>query len=475
MSYRAVAVAVVAVVASGAAVTLADRSPTASPTPRSAEAVARVVAPGDATLACPAAPAVGETVTSVFAVSPPSKRSTPPGGSLDLAPLRPTNRPVVKRVTETGQPLHRTLRPGDAPALLVSASGRLAPGATAAASSVLSSRRSSGLAATSCGPGANDWWFSAVDTSVGVKSRLVLSNPTPAVAVVDLSLFGPGGPIERDGQRGIAVAPLSQHRINLARFAPGVGALTVNARAVRGSIVTAVLTRKLRGISPAGSEWVAPSASPSNDLVINPVPQSGGQSRLVLTNTSAREALAHVRVFDTNATFTPTALAEIRIDPGATVVTDLTANTRGGAAGVRVAGNVPLTGAITTATSGRAVDFTVSTSSPAITDPAVVHVLPDTELSLLLTTPEPTGGSVRVVGYDAAGARISSQVITVSGAAATEWEASKPADAAYVVVSVRTGEGIRGMATYRGAEGGASVPVLSGVWSIRRPAVSPAP
>lgn len=478
MSYRSAAVAAVAavsVVASGAAVTLADRSPTALPTThRSPGVVARLVAPAQATLACPAAPSVGETVTSLFAVSPVSKLSRAPGGSLDLVPLGPTTRAVVKGVTEVGRQLHRTLRPEDPPALLVSASGGFAPGAAAAASSVLSSRRSSGLAATSCGPGANDWWFSAVDTSVGARSRLFLSNPTPAVAVVDLALFGPRGAIEREGQRGIAIAPLSQWRINLARFAPGVGTLTVNARAVRGSIGAAVLTTKLRGISTAGSEWVAPSAGPSNDLVINAAPQ-GKQQRLVLTNTSSREALAHVRVFDASGTFTATALGDLRIDPGGVVTTDLAAITNGATTGIRVAGNVPLTGAITTKTSGRAEDFTVSTSSEPITDPAVVWLLPDAEVSLLLTTPKPAGGSVRVASYDAAGTRVRSQIVTVRGEATTRWEPQKPEDTAYLVLSVRTGTGIRGMANYRSADGTASVPVVSGVWSIQRPTVLPGP
>lgn len=475
MSYRSAAVAVVAVVASGAALALADRSPTVLPTTHpSAAAAARLVAPAEATLACPAAPAVGETVTSVFAVSPAGKLSRAPGGSLDLMPLGPTKRPVVERVTEVGSQLHRKLRPGDPSALLVSASGGSAPGTAAAASSVLSSRRSSGLAVTSCGPGANDWWFSAVDTSVGAKSRLVLSNPTPAVAVVDLALYGSSGPIAREGQRGIAVAPLSARHINLARFAPGVGALTVNARAVRGSIVAAVLTRKLRGISPVGSEWVAPSAGPSNDLVINAAPQ-GKQQRLVLTNTSSREALAHVRVFDASGTFTATALGNLRIDPGGVVTTDLAAITNGATTGIRVAGNVPLTGAITTKTSGRAEDFTVSTSSEAITDPAVVWLLPDAEVSLLLTTPKPAGGSVRVASYDAAGTRVRSQIVTVRGEATTRWEPQEPQATAYLVLSVRAGTGIRSMANYRSADGTASVPVVSGVWSIQRPAVLPAP
>ncbi len=358
-------------------------------------------------------------------------------------------------------------------------------------SSVLSSVKTSGLAASACGAAANDWWFSAVDTSVGARSRLVLSNPTRAVAVVDLALFGYNGPIEPAGARGITVAPFSERTLDLSRFAPGSDALTVNAHASRGSVVAAVLTTKRRRVSAVGSEWLAPSAGPSTSVVINPAPpleanasrrdgdapepSSEGKQRLVLTNTSRREALVHVRVFDASGTFTPTQLADVRIRPGSVVVEDLLPITQGVAAGVRVSSNVPVTGAVTTITSDPAEDFTVSTASAALTDPAVVPLLPDSDLTLLLTTPDPIGGSLRVATFNDVGTRLRNQVVNVKGAAATVWEPPEGRNLAYLVVSVRAGEAITGMASYRSPDGITSVPLRSGIWSITRPAVAPVP
>lgn len=494
MSYKSAAVAVVAVLASASAVIVADR--TSTPLPATSRPTAKQIPPTKAALACPPAPSGADTVTAVFAVSPDDKRTTPVAGSVDLSPLRLPSRPLLGSVETAGKPLQRTVKAPAAGALLVSASGGLARGATAVVSSVLSSDETSGLVASACGSASNDWWFSAVDTSVGATSRLVLANPTRAVAVVDLAMFGYNGPIEPAGARGITVAPFSQRTLDLSRFAPGSDALTVNAHASRGSVVAAVLTTKRRRVSVAGSEWVSPNAGPTTNLVINPAPrQEGdasrggsdapggaqnlspneGKQRLLLTNTSGRQALAHVRVFDTSGTFTPTRLADVRISPGSVVVEDLLPITLGEAAGVRVSSNVPVTGAITTITSAEAEDFTVSASAEGLTAPAVVPLLADSDLTLLLTTPDPVGGSVRVGTFDAAGTRVRNQVVTVKGAATTVWEPPKAGDPAYLVVSVRAGESISGIASYRSADGIASLPLRSGVWSITRPAVVPVP
>lgn len=493
MSYKSAAVAVVAVLASASAVAVADRSPTSLP--RTQLPSAEQAPPRETVLACPPPPPGADTATSVFAVSPAGKRANPAAGSIELAPLRRPPRPTLSTGTAAGRPLQRAAKPGD-PALLISASGELARGASAAVFSVLDSNKTSGLAATSCGSASNDWWFSAVDTSVGATSRLVLSNPTRAVSVVDLAMFGYNGPIAPAGARGITVAPFSERSLDLSRFAPGSSGLTVNAHASRGSVVAAVLTTKRRRVTVAGSEWVSPSAGPRNQVVINPAPPmeadtpgggrnapggagnappSDGKQRLVLTNTSGRQALAHVRVFDSSGTFTPTELADVRIEPGSVVAEDLVPITQGQAAGVLVTSNVAVTGAITTTTSADTRDFTVSTSSEALTAPAVAPLLADSDLTLLLTTPDPVGGSLRVETFNGSGARVRNQAINVKGAAATVWEPPEGDDLSYLVLSPRAGEDISGAAFYRSADGITSLPVRSGVWSITRPAVVPVP
>lgn len=471
MTSRSVAVALVAMLASGTAVTLADRSPARLP---SDLPVVQRVSPTQSTLSCPPAIASRDTVTSVFAVSPPGKQSTAAGGAVELAPLRRVRTEATDKVTQRGEPLRRNVEPSRGAAWSVAASGSLAPGATAAAFSVLSGRRVAGLAATGCGPPGNDWWFNGVDTSVGATSRLVLTNPTPALAIVDLAFFGPRGPIEPAGANGIAVAPRSSQSFDLARFVPGENGLTVNVRASSGSVVAAVSTTKLRGLSSLGAEWLPPSAPPSTDLVIDPAPRTTGQSRLVLTNTSTREALAHVRVFDASGTFTPTSLGDLRLKPGAAASKDLTAVTDGGAVGVRVTANVTLTGAITTDEAGSA-DFTVSTATAPMTGPAVVPLLRVARLSLLLTSASSAGARVRVLSYDAEGQRVASEQVAVRGAATTTWSPSTRGSPSYLVLNTRAGADVQGIASYRGAAGITSLPVLSGLWSVQRPAVSPAP
>ena len=120
-----------------------------------------------------------------------------------------------------GKPLRIKVSADDGRAgVSVVAGGALAPGVSAAQLSTYSTERVTGMAAAPCVLPQSDWWFQAVDTSVGVTSILVLTNPSPAVSVVDLRFLGPDGRVDALGASGIAVAPRSQLVLGLARFAP---------------------------------------------------------------------------------------------------------------------------------------------------------------------------------------------------------------------------------------------------------------
>src|SRR5262249_30349863 len=155
-------------------------------------------------------------------------------GDLTALRLDPDAAKTIDHTDKAGVVLSSPLTAGDGPAAVVMGEQGLAPGATAAQISVEKDKSHAGLSASGGLARADSWWFSGVTTTIGSTSRIILTNPTPAISVADLHLYGPKGPITAVGARGIALAPESATSIQLSRFAPGLQAMTVNVEATTG-------------------------------------------------------------------------------------------------------------------------------------------------------------------------------------------------------------------------------------------------
>ena len=436
----------------------------------------------NAQLSCPETMTGQGVATSVLAVTPPSDgaRSKSAGGDLSVQALTPEAASSEKTIATTdriGVPLSTTLTAAAQPSVVVNADGAMAPGAFGAQRSTLSGDKQGGLAIARCEPTGDEWWFTGVDTSVGSTSRLVLSNPTPAVSVVDLRFYGPKGVVSAVGAKGVPVAPHASTTLDLARFAPGLGAVTLHVRATRGRVAAAVDVARLDGVTPAGNEWVAPSEPPSDDVLVDAGDSGDGDQQLVVTNTSAREALVGIEVLDKDGPFTPQGLTDLRIKPGRTLVKDVSTVTRASAAALHVTtgGQGTVTAALVSENSSGPVDLSTSSSSPELDAPAVVPVFGTTNVSLAFATRQAGGGAVRIQAYDDSGASVGSAArVPVKTGTTQVWDGPVPRGAAYLVVSVPDGSGVHAVATFHSAQGLSSIPVVSGTWTVTRPAVNPA-
>lgn len=461
-------VAALAVLASGAALVVAldTSSELTVPVRRSA-----TVAPLDATLSCPGSPVDAATRTSVFAVAPNARNGA---GSLELRPLGPSTAMPLR----TQQvPRVRIVEPlsTDGPGVLAVAEGRRAAGATAYQFSASTRKQASGLAVSRCDRPADQWWFNGVDTEVGTTSRLVLANPSPGIAVADVLVYGPDGPVRAAGSRGIAVAPTSRRSLDLARLAPGLSNAAVQVRTQRGRVVAALHTTRIVGVTPAGSEWVAPSTPPSTDVVVNGGLAGGGQRVLVIANPGGREALVQVQALTTSGPFRPTALSNLRVKPGSVLVTEVTAVVDRASMSFRLASTVPVTGGVVSTTTGARPEFAASASSPLLDAPAVVPVTSGADLSLCANTAERGTGRLEVERVGREGTSLGSEELRVRGGSTACMDVDAASTLAYVVVSADRTDAVHVVATYTGRDGVAAVSVVSGIWSLTRPAVAPAP
>jgi Family of unknown function (DUF5719) len=466
MSSRSVVGAVLAVAGALAAVAALGTPPRMSTN----ASTAAVVPVTSVELGCPQLPSRADT--TLLAAAPGSSTGSRRGALWVQSMSARAGAHHVAERARRGLLRHVPAR-SDGKALVVSASGGLAPGTAAALASTATERKLTGLSAGWCDAPAQSWWFSGVDTGVGSTSRLILTNPSSAPAVIDLALYGRRGVVDAAGTQGIAVPGRSQRSIDLAGFAPGVDALTLHIAAVRGTVSAAVRTFQLSGRTPVGSDWVAPAAAPTTSLVVGPAVASKGRQRLVLANPGLREALAAISIYDLTGAFTPTRLTKIRVSPGAVVATDVTNILAGQAAAVSVTSNVALSAALTTTERRPSPDFTTVGTTQLLTAPAAVPLVPSTRVQLLLSTASRTGSRVRVDIVRADGERVRTVRIDVSGRTTTVWTPSRRGDGGYLVVRPQRGPAVHAIAWFTNRDGVAALPVVPGQWSLRLPVVQP--
>lgn len=468
--------AVVAVAASGAVIVATS---SVGPTRAGFDLAPEVAPIAQAQLSCPESTTGHGVTTSLVAVAP-RLGGNGADGRLSVHQLSTDPSALRKPVDETNQvgvPVATQLDAAAQPSVTVDAVGGLAPAAYAGQRTILNAGKDVGLAVASCASTADSWWFTGVDTAVGSTSRLVLSNPTPAVAVVDLAFYGPKGVVSAVGAKGIPVAPRSRQSLDLARFAPGLDAVAVHVKATRGRVSAAVDVARVNGITAAGNEWLAPSGPPSNDVLVNAGDRGDGDQRLVITNPSAREALVRVQVLEESGSFTPKSLAELRVRPGRTVVTDVSEATGTGASALHVTtgrGPSAVLATLISESTGPVVDLSSSSSSAELSGPAVIPVFRGSRLALAFASAQPGGGEVTVQAYDAQGRPVGDPTrIPVKASTTTASEPSTTPATAYLLATVTDPSHVQGVATYHGRTGVSAIPIVSTPTTITRPAVRP--
>jgi hypothetical protein len=159
-----------------------------------------------------------------------------------------------------------------------------------------------GLAAVACPAATTDAWLVGGATSVGRRARLLLLDPTPAAAVVDVVVLGPRGPVDLPSARGVVVAPGGARALQLDALAPGLDRLAVHVVARRGRVAAVLDDSRLDGATPAGVDDVPVAAPPARHLtvpgVVLPAAPPGGTASAVvrLAVPGAEDAVVHLRL-----------------------------------------------------------------------------------------------------------------------------------------------------------------------------------
>jgi hypothetical protein len=125
-----------------------------------------------------------------------------------------------------------------------------------------------GLAAASCTAASSDIWLVGAGTAEGERARLLLANPTPAAALLDVFVHGPSGRVKAPAGEGIVVPSGRQIAVFVDALAPDAGEIAVHVATRSGRVVAALHHTRLRGFTPGGVDDVTAAAAPARSQVV---------------------------------------------------------------------------------------------------------------------------------------------------------------------------------------------------------------
>lgn len=125
-----------------------------------------------------------------------------------------------------------------------------------------------GFAAANCQLPNNDFWIIGGSTETSREALLLLANPSPIDATVDLRVFTDLGEATVSGLSGISVLAKSSVVLPLSSFVPGSGKLAIHIQSQGAKLVGWLQQKSVRGTIEQGVDLIGSNPGASNNLVI---------------------------------------------------------------------------------------------------------------------------------------------------------------------------------------------------------------
>lgn len=235
------------------------------------------------------------------------------------------DKPVVL-LKEPGKPATAEVSGAEAPALVGTATGKLAPGWTAQQTTTVEAGDSRGLLGVGCTVPDTEFWFPAASTAKSREDYVHLTNPDDTAAVADIELFGPDGPVKSDVGEDITVPARSGVRVLISTLtSKAEDDVTVHVTTRSGRVGAVVRTAD----NTSGSDWLAASTEPAGTLVLPGIPADATSVRLVAFAPGDDDADLTVKLLGKTGAISPVGHEDLHVKSQMTAGVDLKALTRG--------------------------------------------------------------------------------------------------------------------------------------------------
>jgi hypothetical protein len=311
------------------------------------------------------------------------------------------------------------------------------------------------------------WWFvGAGAATVTHDTVLTISNPRANQAVLDIDVFGAGGPVDSPGLHGITVPAGGAKVVDLAKVAPAVGELAVNVVASRGLVAISAADRFAPGVvGKAVQEWLPGQSLPATAITLAGLPAKPDHATLDVVNPRKVEALVSLEVVGATGTFAPKDLPTLTVPPQSVLTTSITSVFNGDPLAIRVTSARPVTAAVRTVTGG---DVAFATGVQPIRG-ATALAVPRGKGQLVLSSVG-RASSVELTAFDVDGRQLLVRTVPVPQASSVA--TSLPAGTRYLRLLATSATAVAGFVVSDGS-GVASAGVVPAIRSVLLPVVRP--
>ncbi len=252
----------------------------------------------------------------------PKKKDAP---KKDAAKKPKADKPVLT-LQAPGKPVGAKASGGEAPALVGTATGPLAPGWSTQQTTTATAGGSRGLLGVSCTAPDTDFWFPGASTTDERQDYVHLTNPDDTPAVADIELYGKDGALKTTLTEGIPVPAGSSVPVLLSTLSSQTAAdLTVHVTTRTGRVGAVVRAAD----DKAGSDWLAASADPSGTAVLPGIPADATSVRLVAFAPGEDDADLKVQLAARDGKIVPAGHETVHVKSGMTTSIDLQDVTKG--------------------------------------------------------------------------------------------------------------------------------------------------
>ncbi|MCA6093676.1 DUF5719 family protein [Streptomyces sp. SCA3-4] len=235
------------------------------------------------------------------------------------------DKPVLS-LKEPGRPVTAGTQRSDAPALIGTADGPLAPGWTVQQTTAVAAGSGRGLHGLTCTAPDTSFWFPAASTAKGRQDYVHLTNPDSTAAVVDLELYGKDGKVKSATGEGVNVPPRSTVPVLLSTLTDVTDEnLTLHVAARSGRVGAAVQASDEK----TGGDWLPASADGSPSVVLPGIPADATSVRLVAFAPGTDDADVKLRLAGPNGSISPAGHESLHVRSGMTTAVDLGDLTKG--------------------------------------------------------------------------------------------------------------------------------------------------
>jgi hypothetical protein len=190
-----------------------------------------------------------------------------------------------------------------------------------------------GVEALPCTAPTTSTWFVGGATTVGQTSELVLVNPDPTPAVVDVRTWSATGPVEPRPGRALRVPAAGRLAVPMDRLAPDRDLLAVHVASSRGRVAASLRHVRADGRTPRGVAQVPTAGEPSRDMVVPGLPAGPGRRAVVVANPAGHDARVQLQLTTADGQLAP---VELAVPAGTAVAHEVTDELAGTPAAARV-------------------------------------------------------------------------------------------------------------------------------------------